>query len=53
MRMVSFTETKIRVTEARPKSTAGGGGFSGIAVIVFAIATITIRAPIGILVSDL
>lgn len=52
MRMVAFTETKIRVVEGRPRSTAGGGGFSGIAVIAFAIATITMRAPIGILVSD-
>lgn len=50
--MVSFTETKIRVAEVQPRSTAGGGGFSGIAVIAFAIATIIIQAPIDILVFD-
>lgn len=52
MRMVSFTETKIRVAEVRPRSTAGGDGFFGIAVIAFAIATITMRAPIVISVFD-
>lgn len=50
--MVSFTETKIHVAEVRPKSRAGGDGFSGIAVIAFVIAMIIIRALIDILVSD-
>lgn len=50
--METFMETKIHVAEVRPKLTAGGDGFSGIAVIAFAIATIIIRAPIDTLVFD-
>jgi len=46
-------EGKIHVAEERLKSIAGGDGFSGIAAIAFVIATIIIRVPIDISVSDL
>lgn len=45
-------ETQKRALHKRLKSTAGGDGFSGIAAIAFATATIKIRVLIDISVSD-
>lgn len=53
MKMVFVMETQMRVLEKPLKSTAGGGGFSGIVATVFAIAMIKIRVPIDISVFDL
>jgi len=53
MKMVFILESQRRVLEIQLKSTAGGGGFSGIAVTVFAIATNKVRNLIDISVSDL
>lgn len=53
MKMVFVMETNRHVLKIRLKSTAGGDGFSGIAAIVSAIATIKILVPTDISVSDL
>lgn len=52
MKMVFIMETQSRVLETQLRWTAGGGGFSGIAATVFAIAMIKIRVPTDISVSD-
>lgn len=52
MKMVFTMETRRHVLEIQLKLTAGGDGSSGIAVTVFATATIKIRVPSDISVSD-